>query len=78
MSESHRISSSVALDPTTAQGMEPSDVAMVILNAIECQQEDVIIADYQAHIGILMKTLLPSLFYRLMKRRARKMKQKND
>lgn len=70
-----------ALDPSTAQGMEPSFVAMGILKAVECQEEDVVIADLKTDIGILLKNLYPTLFYRLMKRRAireQRKKEKDD
>lgn len=70
-----------ALDPSTAQGMEPSSVAMEVIKAIECHEEDVIIADVKTNLGILLKNLWPSLFYRIMKKRAireRKHKEKAE
>ena len=72
---------SVALDPSTAQGMEPSSVAMEVIKAIEYHEEDVIIADVKTKLGILLKNLWPSLFYRIMKKRAireRKHKEKAE
>ena len=66
------------LDPSTAQGMEPSFVAMGIIKAVECQEEDVVIADLKTNIGILLKSLYPTLFYRLMKRRAIKEQRQKE
>lgn len=68
----------LALDQTTAGGMEPKAVAADILSAIERRIEDLVIADLKSNIGIVLNTLFPSLFYRLMKRRARKEKESNE
>ena len=70
-----------ALDPNTARGMEPGFVAMEILNAIECGKEDLILADFKSNIAILLNTLWPSLFAKIMKSRAKReriQKSKND
>ncbi|XP_065066365.1 dehydrogenase/reductase SDR family member 7B-like [Rhopilema esculentum] len=64
-----------SLDPTTAAGMEPGHVAEEILSAVECLQEDVVIADMKANLAILLKTLWPSLLSRVMKKRAQKEEQ---
>ena len=61
--------------------MEPSCLAIDIIHAIECQEEDVIIADLKANIGIFMNTVFPSFFSRIMKKRAKDekiCKVKND
>ena len=71
----------IVVDPTTAQGMEPSYVAMDIIKAVECQEEDVIIADIKTNLGILLKNFYPALFYRIMKKRAireKAQKEKDD
>ena len=69
---------SVALDPSTAQGMEPGIVAMEIVKAIECHEEDVIIADVKTNLGIVLRSLWPSLFYRIMKKRATRERQHKE
>ena len=55
--------------------MEPGYVAEEILSAVECLQEDVVIADMKANFAILLKTLWPSLLSRVMKKRAQKEEQ---
>lgn len=62
-----------ATDETTENGYEPEYVANCILEAVLKQKEEVTIAPLSAKSAIVIRTLFPSLFFWLMKKRARKL-----
>ena len=70
-----------AMDPTTASGLDPSYVSKEILNAVETKREELILADLQSRIAIILNCVVPSVLYKIMKARARKgqnSKSKNE
>eukprot|EP00794_Sanderia_malayensis_P009099 gene9099-10071_t len=59
------------LDSTTANGMHPTYVAGQIVDAVETRQEQVILADFKSNIAIILNCIWSSLFYKIMKKRAK-------
>ncbi|CAG2199603.1 DHRS7B [Mytilus edulis] len=69
------------MDKTTQSGMAPSYVAEKILSAVEFEQNEVILAPVHHKIAIYLRTIVPNLFFKLMKSRAKSGKkdyEKND
>jgi len=58
------------LDATTASGMEPSYVANQILHCILYKTKEVNLVDFQSNVAMYIRTLLPSLYFKLMEKRA--------
>lgn len=63
------------MDETTENGYEPGYVAERILEAILKNKEEITIAPFSVKCAIIIRTLLPSLFFWLMQRRARKLEK---
>lgn len=59
------------MDPTTSSGMNPTAVAYEILYSIINGDEDVIMATLLPRIAILLRTMCPSLYFFLMRSRAK-------
>lgn len=59
-------------DDTTANGMDPSELAMKILLNMADGVADILIADAKTRIGVLLKVLMPQLFASMMKKRMNK------
>lgn len=69
------------LDKTTAAGWDPKDVAQSVLRAVCHNSKDVVLAGPIPTLAIYLRTLWPSLFFKLMSSRARKEQrstQKNE
>ncbi|KAM9843226.1 dehydrogenase/reductase SDR family member 7B [Aulostomus maculatus] len=67
------------LDPTTAAGRDPGDVARAVLKAVRQKSKDVILAGPLPTLAVYLRTLWPALFFKLMSSRARKeQKPKNE
>lgn len=62
------------MDQTTQQGYSPSYVADMILSAIRLRWSEIVIADKQARMGIMLHSLAPALLTPIMMKRARKEK----
>lgn len=60
------------LDKTTATGMDPRDVACAVLKAVRHSSKDVVLAGPLPTVAIYLRTLWPSIFFKLMSSRARK------
>ncbi|XP_041856131.1 dehydrogenase/reductase SDR family member 7B [Melanotaenia boesemani] len=60
------------LDKTTAMGMDPRDVAHAVLKAVRHSSKDVVLAGPLPTVAIYLRTLWPSVFFKLMSSRARK------
>lgn len=60
------------MDETTANGYTPKQVANRILRAIVYEEKEVVMASYLPRIAIWLRTLLPSLYFNAMNRRALK------
>jgi dehydrogenase/reductase SDR family protein 7B len=66
------------LDETTAGGASPDDVADVVMETILRGDQDVVMAPLHNKLAIVLSSVLPNLFSKLMKRRALKfLKHKN-
>jgi len=57
------------MDETTAKGFEPSFVAQRMMEAIVERQDEIVVAQVDAHAGLLMKLLCPSLLKAFLRRR---------
>lgn len=60
------------MDPTTASGMEPSEVACEILRAVTHQHKEIILAPRLHGIAVIIRNLFPSIYFKIMSNRARK------
>lgn len=58
------------MDKTTARGSDPVDVARAVLKAVCHKQKDVVLAGLLPTAAIYLRTLWPSLYFRLMASRA--------
>lgn len=54
------------MDETTAKGMEPSKLAVTILDGIVDKKKDMIIANVSTVLGIQLGTMIPSLFAKII------------
>ena len=61
------------MDEATANGMDPREVAELIVRGIEKRQKELVICEFTAKIGILMRALSPSLYFYIMAKRARRL-----
>lgn len=69
------------LDQTTAAGSDPGAVARAVLRAVRLKTKEVVLAGPVPTLAIYLRTLCPTLFFRVMAARARKeqrTRQKND
>ncbi|XP_026232366.1 dehydrogenase/reductase SDR family member 7B [Anabas testudineus] len=66
------------LDKTTAMGWDPRDVAYAVLRAVRHRSKDVVLAGPAPSVAIYLRTLWPSLFFKLMASRARKEQKMKD
>lgn len=71
-------SSHNAMDKTTASGMHPDAVAGRIVDAVAVGTHELIMANLQAHLAIVLRALLPDLLVWVMRRRARKERAKDS
>lgn len=60
------------LDKTTATGRDPGDVARAVLKAVRQRSKDVLLAETLPTLAVYLRTLWPTLFFKLMSSRARK------
>lgn len=63
------------MDETNKNGYEPEYVAERILEAVLKKKEEITIAPFVVKCAIIIRTLFPSLFFWLMRRRARKLRK---
>ncbi|KAM6962890.1 dehydrogenase/reductase SDR family member 7B [Aplochiton taeniatus] len=66
------------LDKNTAMGMDPSEVALVVLKAVRQRSKDILLAGTLPTLAVYLRTLWPALFFRLMASRARKEQKPKD
>lgn len=66
------------LDKTTANGRDPKDVAQVVLKAVCERCKDVILAGTLPTLAIYIRTMWPSLFFKIMSSRADKERKCKD
>lgn len=64
----------LVLDETTAKGYEPATVARRILSAVLRNESEVMISDLTPRVVILLRTLMPSIYFYLMRNRALRLK----
>uniref|UniRef100_A0A8C6WN10 Dehydrogenase/reductase SDR family member 7B n=1 Tax=Neogobius melanostomus TaxID=47308 RepID=A0A8C6WN10_9GOBI len=60
------------LDKTTAAGWDPKDVAQSVFRAVSLKSKDVVLAGSVPTLAIYLRTLVPTLFFKIMSARARK------
>lgn len=65
-------------DTTTASGASPESVAEDIRRAILCEEKDVILAPILPQAVHWIRFLLPSIYFWVMEKRARKMAKNKD
>ncbi|BES95239.1 dehydrogenase reductase SDR family protein 7-like [Nesidiocoris tenuis] len=61
------------MDETTSKGYEPSVVAQKIVSAVRRSEPELTIADISARGGIFLRSFLPTIYFLVMRIRARKM-----
>ncbi|RXM32813.1 Dehydrogenase/reductase SDR family member 7B [Acipenser ruthenus] len=66
------------LDKNTAEGRDPHDIAMVMLNCVSRKKKDVLLAGVFPTLAVYFRTLCPSLFFFFMASRARKEQKLKD
>ena len=60
----------LAIDKTIAQGMDPEYAARQILNCVEYNHPDRVLAPFTNHAAIAIRTLCPNLYFKIMAIRA--------
>lgn len=60
------------MDTTTENGYEPEYVAECILRSVLKQEKEITIAPFTSKAAIVLRTLFPSLYFYIMKQRAKK------
>ncbi|RWS10455.1 dehydrogenase/reductase SDR family protein 7-like protein, partial [Dinothrombium tinctorium] len=60
------------LDKNTASGMDPFTVANYIVDCIVAKEEEVVIAPSYVKLAIILRTLLPDIYFKIMSKRAEK------
>jgi hypothetical protein len=58
------------MDESTAKGMTPEALAIVICDSIANEREDVVVADSMSCIAITLKNSFPELLSAIMRKRA--------
>lgn len=58
------------MDETTKGGMSPETVAENIVSCLINGYEEVLLAPFSHQLAIILRTLAPTLIFRIMKRRA--------
>ncbi len=59
-----------AIDKTIAQGMDPAYAARQILNCVQYNKPDRVLAPFTNHAAIIIRTLCPALYFKIMAIRA--------
>ena len=59
------------MDKTIAEGMDASYVARRVLQAVEYTEPEVVIAPLSNKLAIIIRTLFPSLYFKIMAHRAK-------
>lgn len=62
------------MDETTATGMAPEDVADVVLEAVVNKRTDLVVASFVPRLVLLVRALLPWLYFAIMKGRAKRLR----
>lgn len=60
------------MDTTTANGYESEYVAREIVKAVVNESPELVIAELSARIAIVLRTFIPSLYFWIMSKRAKK------
>ncbi|XP_062840807.1 dehydrogenase/reductase SDR family member 7B [Trichomycterus rosablanca] len=63
------------MDKTTEAGSDPVDVAHAVLKAVTHRQKDVLLAGLLPTLAVYLRTLWPSVFFKLMASRSKKEKK---
>ena len=54
-------------DETTSKGMEPEYLAREIINALNCEEEELIVCDLKTRIGLFLRYFFPSILFDKLK-----------
>ncbi|XP_064594422.1 dehydrogenase/reductase SDR family protein 7-like [Liolophura sinensis] len=65
------------IDKTTASGMTPQEAAQAVLQTVTYRHQDVVLSSITHKLAIYIRTLLPSLFFWIMLKRAKKYRDEN-
>ncbi|TSK77066.1 Dehydrogenase/reductase SDR family member 7B [Bagarius yarrelli] len=63
------------MDKTTAEGLDPVDVAISVLKAVTYREKDVLLVGLIPALAIYLRTLWPAAFFKVMASRAKKEKK---
>ena len=66
------------MDETTATGMEPAEVAERLLLAVRRKEHEVTMAPLIHRIFILLRTIMPSLYFTIVAKLAKKQYKKES
>lgn len=62
------------MDETTATGMAPEDVADIVVEAVVNKRTDLVVASFVPRLVLLVRVLLPWLYFAIMKGRAKRLR----
>lgn len=60
------------MDDTTANGQEPMELAKVLFESIVREQKEVLVAPITSRAAIAIRHFCPSIYFWIMKKRAKK------
>eukprot|EP00039_Didymoeca_costata_P003167 m.65697 g.65697 ORF g.65697 m.65697 type:complete len:312 (-) comp11752_c0_seq4:134-1069(-) len=60
------------LDENTAKGMSPTVLAVRVLQALADGKQEIVESDISAKVGILIRTLMPAVFFSMMAKRGKR------
>lgn len=66
----NRMNLIAVMDENTAKGMSPEYVADKIIEAVAAETKETVLAPLSHKFAILLRTLVPSLYFLIMSRRA--------
>jgi len=65
------------MDETTESGADPAEAAQQILHAVKCKKDEILLCSLFYRLAVLLRTLLPGVYFWLMERRAAKTIKRN-
>lgn len=61
----------LVMDETTAKGMPPQLVASRVVEAVACDEAEVVLSSITHKAAIILRTISPNIYFWLMSRRAK-------
>lgn len=60
------------MDETTESGADPAEAAVEIVQAVKSKKDEILLCSLFYRLAVLLRTILPSVYFWLMERRAAK------